>query len=180
MNLEIVSNRVRKPADLDFLLELAFNNFKKPNGCKTKEEYRRLMQPWMENPAQGIVMAYNDQSPVGFALHCEPSHHEAEMYSDIVTKKVIPPFNYEYSRARTIEMIVVEEGHRGRGIGKVIATRVIEDCERIGTKQLFAVCWKGMEGPSYHLFMKLGFMDLCLCPKYYQDGASGVVVLKQL
>ncbi len=177
MAIELVVNRVKNPSDLDWVAETCFKHFKEPNQVSTKEEYREMVQPWLDDQTLGTIIAYDEEGPVGLALYRSNELQENEIYKDAVGR--FPDLKYEES-SKSLEAIIVEENHRRQGIGAAMVAKMVEECKASGAPQIYAICWKGPVGDSYPLLTKLGFRCLATMEKVYCDGSTGSIVMKDL
>ena len=175
MVTEIISGRARNSEDLDFILDLAFELFKEPNGCKTKSEYRKIISPWLNDLSLGMVIAYADDVLVGFCLHRLIPDNEFSFYISAARSRRVSYYN----NSRVIEMVVIVPHYRRMGIGRSLVAKVMEDSAP-ATSQIYATCWKGKDGDSYPLFMSLNFQELTTVHSCYYDNSSGIVVVKKL
>jgi ribosomal protein S18 acetylase RimI-like enzyme len=175
--LELLSNEVKNTSDLEYMLSLAFKLFNKPNGCDTEREYRYIIQPWLQNPSYGSVMAYEHDVPVGFCLHARILPKEKDFYKDLAEMN----HGLSYSeKSSVIHMIAVDERHRHEGIGIALTNRMLDDVRENDVDQVYALCWKGKAGESFHLFQKLGFRELVRIRECYADNSEGILVVKEL
>ncbi|MBT5023364.1 GNAT family N-acetyltransferase [Candidatus Woesearchaeota archaeon] len=177
MAIELISNAFKNESDPEFVLDLAFELFKGPNGRESKAEYLPIILPWLNNPGTGVVMAYENNVPVGFGLYRTIPDLERLLYED--STAFYSDFKYE-ENAKAIEMLAVKKDYRKKGIGVELVNRILEDIKKTDSKQTYATCWKGVNGESYHLLKKFNFKDLVLVPRFYADGTSGIIVGKNL
>ncbi len=174
--IEIVSNRVKTPGDLEQIVELDFKTFSVPSGLPTIEIARKALSPWLDNPGTGLVTAYVDDHVVGYCLHCIIPFSEIKDYEQAASAKGLKIDK----RGRVIDSIAVQKRYRGNGIGTSMVKRAISDSKPQGTRQIYALCWKGAQGDSYPIFMKQGFKELTTVQGKFGDGALAVYVVKQL
>lgn len=105
-----------------------------------------------------------------------PDEREMRLRHDAIREKGFPYLvaeldgevaGYAYAslyRARpayrfTLEdSIYVHPGHAGRGIGRALLERLVEECERIGCRQLIAVIGDSANAPSIRLHEACGFV----------------------
>ena len=85
--IEIVSNRVKTPGDLEQIVELDFKTFSVPSGLPTIEIARKALSPWLDNPGTGLVTAYVDDHVVGYCLHCIIPFSEIKDYEQAASAK---------------------------------------------------------------------------------------------
>ena len=155
----MVKNRFNKSSDRDRLIALQFTLLGRCNGYRRPKDAGRQIRPWLDNPNRGLVLAYEGDLVVGFALHryapeslypgyqaaLEKAGHSAEDLSRM---------------SREVAYIGVHPDGQERGIGGRMLDIVISETERLASPQLYAQCWKGEEGPSLALFRSRGFLAL--------------------
>ena len=177
MAIELVVNRVKNQTDLDWVVETCFKHFKEPNQVSTSAEYREMIQPWLDDPTLGMIIAYDEEGPVGLALYRSCELQENDILRDAVGR--FPDLKYEET-SKSLEAIIVDENHRRQGIGGAMVNTMVEECKKQNVTQIYALCWKGPSGDSYPLLTKMGFRCLATLEKLYLDNSTGSVVMKDL
>lgn len=123
------------------------------------EAYARE-RPWsaatlaeeLVRPDRHYLGAWNGDELVGFgALHLGPD--EAE----VLTLVVAPP-------------------HRGRGIGRLLVGRLVEEAEARGSSSLHLEV-AASNTPAMTLYRSLNFTDIGLRPAYYPGGDDAVLLV---
>lgn len=179
MSLEIVSNEFRNEDDLETITKLSHLYFGDVHMVSFKQ-HRRSIYKEFKKPFFGkqndYVIAYDSSTLLGFALHGKFDPDESSLYSEAISHS-----NFQVQdKPRSIKLIAVNQELQHAGIGTKMTERLIENCYKLGEKQLFALCWMGNGGKSYRMFEKLGFRSLKYFREAYANRDSGIVVAKEL
>ncbi|MFC1697247.1 GNAT family N-acetyltransferase [Nanoarchaeota archaeon] len=175
--LELKSKYFKSGSDIDYIIEQGFQAFKDPHGFDSLEKYKDFLESFAQNLLVGMVMAYDDEVPVGFALFSPIPKHEHERY--LTASLMYPDIDLKI-KSMVIEMIVVEEKHRRKGYGEDLVNQVIKELKKENVGHIYATCWNGNNKESYNLFQKCGFRKLMDVPGMYADKSGGIVVFKEL
>ena len=69
----------------------------------------------------------------------------------------------------------VEPGFGGRGLGRALAERIIDDARQIGYARMRLDTFPARMAAAQHLYSSLGFREI---PPYYHNPLEGVVMLE--
>lgn len=176
MAIELLEG-IKDESDLELIIYLEFSCFKKPSGHKSVGDARGLIKSFLWHQDYSLVVAYDAKDPVGFSIY---GPHTSLSEEDIFRSAALQnDMGYEEDSS-SVNVIAVLPEYRKKGIGALLLQKIIDDSRRKDTPQLYATCWKGKLGESYYLFKKLGFKELVTEEGLYCDGASGIVVVKEL
>lgn len=176
MAWELIADDVKKSSDLEVLANIAYTHFGILNGIYDFSDYKKELDKWMNNPANSLVIAYDNDAVLGFSLYGKIYAHEIEIYRSAARKR--GPRIQETSA--DIKLIAVQSDKRRNGIGSSILKRVIDDTKQVYIPNMFAVSWMGNGGQSFGMFKKLGFKELDSVEGIYSDGSLGIVLVKEL
>lgn len=176
MAIELLEG-IKDESDLELIIDMEFSFFKNPSGYKSVADARKLIKHLLNYPDNSLAVAYDINDPVGFSIYGPPfSYFEDELFRTAALKG-----NIKYDDdSNSVNVIAVLPEYRKKGIGALLLQKIIDDSRRKDISQLYATCWKGKLGESYYLFKKLGFKELGTREGLYCDGASGIVVVKEL
>ena len=179
MSLEIISNEFRNEDDLETIAKLSYLYFGDVHMVSFKQHrkniYKEFKKPFYRKP-NDYVIAYDNSTLLGFALHGKFDPDESDIYLEAIRQT---NFNVQ-KNPRSIKLIAVNQELQHAGIGTQMTEKLIDDCYKLGEKQLFAGCWMGNGGKSYRMFTKLGFNRLKYFQNAYANGDSCIVVVKEL
>lgn len=180
MSLELISNELKNEQDLETIARLGHLYFSDVYMTNYKSHrqwmHKEFKKPIFRKPRNGYVVAYDNETLLGFALHGRFDLEESDIYSKAAK---MANLNAQ-GNTRSIKLIAVSPELQHDGIGTKMAEKVIGDSYKLGAKQLFALCWMGNGGKSYRMFTKLGFERIMYYPRAYANGDSGIVVAKEL
>lgn len=176
MAIELLEG-IKDESDLELIIDMEFSFFKNPSDHKSVADARKLIRHLLGYPDNSLVVAYDINDPVGFSIYGPPfSYSEDELFRDAALQSNIRYDDY----CNSVSVIAVLPEYRKKGVGTALLQKVIVGSKENGASQLYATCWKGKLGESYYLFKKLGFKELVTEEGLYCDGASGIVVVKEL
>ncbi|MBM3200237.1 GNAT family N-acetyltransferase [Candidatus Woesearchaeota archaeon] len=161
--------------DLNTLIGLIFDSFKSPGCYSELRDATRDLCIVKEELKHDLLIAYDDNSFVGFCTYGDVSI-EKGIYKNAMKSKGL---KYE-KKSFTISMIAVMPEQRAKGVGKELVKRVIEEHKKIGHKHSYVTCFGGKCGNSYKMFKSSGYTELTTMCYHYQDGSEGVVMYKEI
>ena len=77
------------------------------------------------------------------------------------------------ARSGRIYSVVVADTHRGKGIGRKLATALVSHLLRRGVRRIYLEVEQSNAG-AIHLYESLGFHPIEVLPHYYRNGAHGL------
>ena len=77
-----------------------------------------------------------------------------------------------------ILILVLDENHQGKGLGKQLMNLMIKESSLFGVKKVILEVRKDSKAITF--YRKLGFSSVDVLPCYYQDGCDGIVMEKHL
>ena len=77
-----------------------------------------------------------------------------------------------------ILILVLDENHQGKGLGKQLMNLMIKESSLFGVKKVTLEVRKDSKAIAF--YRKLGFSSVDVLPCYYQDGCDGIVMEKHL
>ena len=77
-----------------------------------------------------------------------------------------------------ILILVLDEKHQGKGLGKQLMNLMIKESSLFGVKKVTLEVRKDSNAITF--YRKLGFSSVDVLPCYYQDGCDGIVMEKHL
>ncbi len=171
-----ILEKVKKESDLDSLVNLAFQSFKSPSGYKNVKDAEGDLCSLLYSLKHSLLLAYDSETFVGFSLH-GPTVFEEPLYRRAATATKC--VNYNPNNV-TISMIAVIPEETGKGIGKKLVEKVMEESKNAGAQQVYVTCFGGKGGSSYKMFKSLVYVELSTRCYHYKDGSEGVIMYKEL
>ncbi|MEZ6243476.1 MAG: GNAT family N-acetyltransferase [Phycisphaerales bacterium] len=144
------------PTDVDALFEIERAAFSVDKTSFTKRQIRALLT----NPrAIALVAADAQDRPIGWAVG--------------LTRRHVHPRSRASTKSARLYTVAVDEVSRGRGVGRALAERAIEEFRAIGARRAFLEV-RTTNTPAITLYEKLGFTPRQALKDYYGEGKDGV------
>lgn len=178
MGLTFICDRFMQQNDVEDLIDMQFRVFTEPRKYNNRDDAQKDLQPWLDDPALGTIVAYDGNAITGYALYRPMPDDVKRTYRAFLhTEKRFPIHGIPSFPPRSSELAYVFLQHELRSGNEMheFFREIIEQHIRRSQTAAYTLTWnKGEEYVKRGAFA-IGFQTLGEVSDLYKDSSATIL-----